>query len=147
MGGVFLMAVGGHAVLDIVTGQFINELELTIRKVERGTKKATLAAIKEIYEESQMQVPKDTGTLARSGYYHVTGGYRTEFVGTVGYGKPGVVNPKSGQEADGYMVQVHEDLSVHHKNGKAKFLEDPIKNYQKRALGKYSTFIKNELHL
>lgn len=141
------MARGGHAILDVATGEFVKELELTIRKVERGTKKATQAAIEEIYKESQKQVPKDTGTLARSGYFFVDGSYKTEFVGHVGYGNPGNVNPKSGEEASEYMVQVHEDLTVYHPTGKAKFLEDPIKEYQAKTLGKYATFIRNELHM
>jgi hypothetical protein len=42
------------------------------------------------------------------------------------------------------MVEVHEDLSVHHPNGKAKFLEDPLVEFQKRALNKYGKFIKSE---
>jgi hypothetical protein len=141
------MAIGGRATLTVDWRQFTEKIELSIRKVERGTKKATLAAIKEIYEESQKQVPKDTGTLARSGYYRVDGGYRTEFIGIVGYGAPGNINPKSGEEAQGYMIEVHEDLTKYHKNGKAKFLEDPIKEYQKRTLGKYATFIRNELRI
>lgn len=141
------MARGGRVEMTIVSLELARQLEMAIRKVERGTRKATQAAVDEIFENSQKQVPRDTNTLANSGQAMVTGGYRTEFVGEIWYGQPGSINPKSGQEARSYMVQVHEDLSVYHKVGKAKFLEDPIKEYQSRLLGKYSTFIKTELGL
>ena len=29
------------------------------------------------------------------------------------------------------MVKVHEDLSAYHSTGKAKFLEDPVREYAK----------------
>ena len=38
-------------------------------------------------------------------------------------------NPKSGIPVREYMVKVHEDLSVYHKNGRAKFLEGPLHEY------------------
>lgn len=142
------MAKGGRAVLDVTYGQFFKNLELLMTRVDRGTKKATLAAVKEIYEESQKQVPRETSTLASSGYYGVEGNYRIGFTGVVGYGGNGdPVNPKTGERASHYMIAVHEDLTAVHPTGKAKFLEDPIKEYQARALGRFATFIKNETRI
>jgi hypothetical protein len=140
------MAKGGNARFSVSFDRVFKSLELVIDHVDKGTKKATLAAIKEIFDESQKQVPKDTRTLANSGYYTVSGNSKTSFVGIVGYGGNGnPINPKSGEAASGYMVQVHEDMYAHHSNGKAKFLEDPVKEYQQNALGKYARFIKNEI--
>lgn len=73
-------------------------------------------------EESQEQVPVDTGTLKDSGF--IAADRQTKTV-TVGYAGPfGGTNPKSGQHVNEYAVTVHEEL-VPHKHGKAKFLEDP----------------------
>jgi hypothetical protein len=45
----------------------------------------------------------------------------------VGYGGSGVqINPKSHLPTTAYMVEVHENLAQPHRNGKAKYLEDPV---------------------
>ena len=81
-----------------------------------------------------------------SAFYEVTrrsdvSGYRYE--GVVGYGGNGdPVNPRTGRRASSYMVEVHEDLSVVHPTGKAKFLEDPVREYARdnfpRTVFKYA---------
>lgn len=66
---------------------------------------------------SKGQVPVDTGVLRSTG--HCTGpviqGTRKAVV-TVGYGGP----------AAPYAYRQHEDKTLRHKVGKAKFLEDPF---------------------
>lgn len=109
---------------------FSSKCEATLTKVGNGSRKALIAALDEIYDNSQNQVPRDTDTLASSGFYEVTGDYKTGWTGTIGYGGPvNPVNPKTGQRASEYMVAVHEDLTAHHPIGKAKFLEDPVREY------------------
>lgn len=104
--------------------------DAVISKVGRGTRKATVAACREISENSLNQVPRDTDTLANSQFWEVTGNYREGWEGKIGYGGNGnPVNPKTGQRASQYMVAVHEDLTARHPIGKAKFLEDPIREY------------------
>lgn len=109
--------------------------QAAIRNVGRGTKKATTEACLEILEASLSQVPKDTRTLAMSAFFTVnrrtdTAASTWQYEGVVGYGGNGdPTNPKTGNRASDYMVEVHEDLSVPHRNGKAKFLEDPIREY------------------
>ena len=104
-------------------------------RVARGTKRVTTEACQEILDESLQQVPKQTNTLASSGYYEVNrrGGLAATtwaYEGTIGYGGNGdPINPDSGIRASQYMVKVHEDLSVYHPTGKAKFLEDPVREY------------------
>jgi len=133
---------------------FEAKCEMAILSLGSGTKKATIAACEEILAKSLMQVPKDTNTLAKSAYYTVDkrtniSSYR--FGGTIGYGGNGnPINPISGRSAASYMVKVHEDLSAYHKVGKAKFLEDPVReygannfsrvvySYAKEALAKFS---------
>lgn len=109
--------------------------QIAIQNVFRGTKKATTAAAQEILGESMAQVPKETYTLLMSAYYEVARRSDTAlstwaYEAIIGYGGNGdPINPKTGRSASSYMLAVHEDLSATHVNGKAKFLEDPVREY------------------
>lgn len=109
--------------------------EAAIRNLGRGTRKATVAACEEILGNSMAQVPKDTYTLLMSAFYEVsrrtdTAASTWAYEAIIGYGGNGdPVNPKTGRRASSYMVKVHEDLSAVHPTGKAKFLEDPLREY------------------
>lgn len=109
--------------------------QIAIQNVFRGTKKATTAAAQEILGESMAQVPKETYTLLMSAYYEVAQRSDTAlstwaYEAIIGYGGNGdPINPKTGRSASSYMLAVHEDLSATHVNGKAKFLEDPVREY------------------
>lgn len=111
--------------------------EVALRNVGRGTKKATIAACEEILGYSMAEVPKDTYTLLMSAFYNVSRRSDTSvktwaYEAVVGYGGNGdPINPRTGKRASSYMVAVHEDLSVVHTTGKAKFLEDPVREYAK----------------
>jgi len=120
--------------------KFASSLEVLLRNVGRATKAGTEQACKDILEESLNQVPRDTGTLASTAFYTVqrrsgVKGYTYE--GIVGYaGMAGVgyasdkLNPVSRASASAYAYKVHEDLDAKHPNGgKAKFLEDPVRDY------------------
>jgi GTP cyclohydrolase FolE2 len=127
---------------------FAARCEFAIRNIDRGTKKATIAAAEEIMDESKRQVPKLTKTLLSSAFYEVT--RRTDTAATtwayealLGYGGNGdPINPVTGKPASYYMVAVHEDLDAFHPVGKAKFLEDPVREYAdknfKRTVFKYA---------
>ncbi len=122
--------------------------QIAIRNVFRGTKKATTAAAQEILGESMAQVPKETYTLLMSAYYEVSRRSDTAlstwaYEAIIGYGGNGdPINPTTGRSASSYMLAVHEDLSATHVNGKAKFLEDPVREYAtnnfKRTVFKYA---------
>ena len=113
-----------------VLRDFANSCELTISKVGNGSRKATIEACRVISEASLNQVPRDTGTLALSQFWEVTGHWKTGWTGTIGYGGNGnPINPKTGKPASSYMAVVHEDLTVKHPIGKAKFLEDPLREF------------------
>lgn len=145
MGGANLMAKGGYAVLDISYSSVQKNIELMIDKVDRGTKKATLAAVQEIYDKSLELVPRETNTLADSAYYEVIGNSKIGFTGLVGYGGNGdPINPISGEHASAYAIPVHEDLTAKHPTGQAKFLERAVLDYQASTLGKYATFLRRE---
>lgn len=115
--------------------KFEARCELAIRNVLNGSKKATTAAAEEILKESLLQVPKNTSTLMASGFYEVqrrtdTADSYYTYEAIIGYGGNGdPVNPITGEPASYYMLAVHEDLTAIHPNGKAKFLEDPVREY------------------
>lgn len=126
--------------------QFGDRCEASIRNVFRGTKKATEAACQEILSNSMAEVPKDTHTLLMSAFYEVSR-RRIKvwaYEAILGYGGNGdPINPRTGQPASTYMVDVHEDLTARHPVGKAKFLEDPVREYAnnnfKRTVFKYAS--------
>ena len=126
--------------------QFGDRCEASIRNVFRGTKKATEAACQEILDNSMAEVPKDTHTLLMSAFYEVSR-RRIKvwaYEAILGYGGNGdLINPRTGQPASTYMVDVHEDLTARHPVGKAKFLEDPVREYAnnnfKRTVFKYAS--------
>lgn len=145
MDGVCVMAKGGIARFTVDFKDFDGKLNVVLNKVDRGTRKATEAMSKEIMDNSLQQVPRDTSTIAKSAYRVVSGNSKQGFQAEFGYGGNGNPrNPKTGAPASQYMVVVHEDLSAKHKIGKAKFLEDPVRQYQAAAAGKYAKFLRNE---
>lgn len=110
--------------------RFSAECNAVITKVGNGSRKALVEACNEISNESLMQVPVDTFTLSQSQFWEITGDYKTGWTAVIGYGGNGdPVNPKTGRKASSYMMAVHEDLSAVHIIGKAKFLEDPVREY------------------
>lgn len=109
---------------------FEAQCNIAISKLGNGSRKALIEACEEILDESMMQVPVDTSTLMDSAYWEVKGHWRTGWNATIGYGGNGdPINPKTGRPASSYAVAVHEDLSVVHPIGKAKYLEDPVRAY------------------
>ena len=114
---------------------FEAQCEAAIRNLGNGTKKATTAACQEILGNSLAEVPKDTYTLLMSAFYEVsrrtdTSASTYAYEAIIGYGGNGdPVNPKTGRRASSYMVEVHEDLSVYHPTGKAKFFFFSVREY------------------
>lgn len=133
-------------------GKFRTACEAAIRNVGEGTKAATELAAWSIMSDSLDQVPIDTGTLISSAYLGIS--RRTDlknyrYGAVLGYGDTeglagqvsfgpiewampptNNINPKNGFQASTYAARVHEDLDMPHPNGgKAKFLEDPVRNW------------------
>ena len=110
--------------------EFYAKCEAAISKVGNGSRKALIEACNVISDDSLAQVPRDTETLALSQFWEITGHYKTGWNAIIGYGGNGdPINPKTGRHASSYMLTVHEDLTALHIQGKAKFLEDPIRAY------------------
>ena len=118
-----------------------------IRNVGRGTKKATIEAAEEILLMSRQQVPRETLTLFKSSFYKVkrrtdTSPNTWAYEAIIGYGGNGdPINPITGRQSSYYMVAVHEGLVANHAVGKAKFLEDPVREYGQEKFAR--TIFKN----
>lgn len=140
------MAKDGQITLDLNFSDFERAMQTAISRAERGAEKAIIAACEEIKKKSLEQVPKDTETIAKSFFYVVRGSYQNA-TATIGYGGNGdPVNPKTGKRASEYMVKVHEDLEAQHpRGGKAKFFEDPLREYSRDHDATVALTIKYEL--
>ncbi|MNO66695.1 hypothetical protein D3C76_574910 [compost metagenome] len=139
------MARGGRISIDVKYSEVAKNLQAAIGRVDRGTRKATIAACEDIKQKSLGMVPRDTDTLAKSFYYKVEGRYRN-FTAELGYGGNGDPrNPRTGQRASEYMVAVHEDLQMPHRRGQAKFLEQAVRDYQAQFLTGAARSIREEL--
>ncbi len=131
--------------------KFLGNINATLDKIASGTKKYATQAATQILEESLKQVPRYTGTLASSAYSNVSKSSLWGYEATVGYGgEADKYNISKGMYASEYMVKVHEDLTVsHHNGGKAKFLEDPVREFMHsnfpRSMINFTTDIAEEL--
>ena len=104
-------------------------IERTVVHVRREAKKFIAAEAEAIMEESMAEVPVETGALKASAFVEID----HEGNATFGYGGGNIqTNPKSGILTEEYMLSVHERLDVIHPNGKAKFLEDPVRRHEQK---------------
>ena len=103
-----------------------------------GVENGLIQAANQVMEESQVQVPVDTGTLKSSASVEEPVHTADAISVTLGYAigdKASLVNPKSGKTVDQYATEVHELTDVFHAEPtKAKFLEDPANEFE-TALG------------
>lgn len=106
-----------------------------INRLDKASRVAAVEAMREsideLTKEIKLQTPKDTNTLVNSLSSYV----REEDNGVrarVGFAiDKDPTNPKTGLRASQYVLRVHEDLdAVHPNGGKAKFLEDPVRDFQ-----------------
>lgn len=110
--------------LNVDTKTLNSYIERTIVNVRRTATRWVREEAESLQRDSLEQVPKDTETLANSSYVEE----QSDGSFVVGYGRGGT-NPKSHAPAANYMVKIHEDMSLNHPNGKAKFLEDPAREH------------------
>ena len=102
------------------------KLEANLKVYMQDIPDATMDQLHEVASNiminSQDEVPIDTKALIKSGFIVEEGNSII-----AGYGEPNTkINPKTGILTEEYALKVHEDLSVNHPVGKAKFLEDPF---------------------
>lgn len=133
------------ASLDLNVAQFLRTLGKALEGVTLGAEEATRHACQTVEKMTLEQVPKDTKALASSFEYQIEK-YGDGFVATLGYGLNGdPVNFKTGKRASEYMLEVHEDLEMPHREGKAKFFEDPLREYQEKFLPDVVNIVRDSI--
>jgi len=117
----------------------IKEVKKNLReypyKTLKALGKATYEESQIILGESKKQCPVDTGTLRSTG--HVTEPKYTKSSVEIQIGYGGAAAP--------YAIYVHERLDLRHKVGKAKFLEDPMKEALPKLPSSISERMRGEL--
>jgi len=115
------------------TTQIVNRLTTFVKTHPQLVATALKIEAQDIMSESKLEVPVDTGSLRDSGYIKEPVISANNVSITLGYGGNNVrINPKSGQATNVYAVEVHENVQVAHRTGKAKFLIDPIERNSTR---------------
>lgn len=97
-----------------------------------------------LYEESELlmtkskeQIPVDTGAAKNSAHVDEPIISFDNVSIELGYGGTATkINPKSGELTTTYLIKLHENMDVRHKVGKAKFLEDPVKEWKSTLVTK-----------
>lgn len=127
--------MAGPAFKTVVTGQ--EALEAGLKAKLKETVKAIAAATymegEETITEGKKQTPVDEGPLRASGHVQLPKVSARTIEVELGFGGPAGAGNQGGDSNDedvGYAVYVHEDMTANHTVGKAKFLEDPVKERQ-----------------
>lgn len=90
--------------------------------IEKAVHAAAQAEARIILPKTQEQVPVDIGSLKSTGRIEEPPNEAGEVTVAIAYG--GMAD--NGVDVD-YALQVHEDLEARHPHGKAKYVEDPIR--------------------
>ena len=124
---------------------FKKNVSIAGRGVVNSTKDGLIEFCEEVLLDSVQLVPIDTGALAQSNDYKITGSAKKGYKAKLGYaiGKRNPVNRRTGQRASSYAGTVHEHI-VQHENGQAKFFEqalyrheNELETYTGKAIKKY----------
>lgn len=110
---------------------FKRNVSIAGRGVANSTKDGLIEFCEEVLLDSVQLVPIDTGTLAQSNDYKITGNAKKGYEAKLGYaiGKRNPINRRTGQRASAYAGKVHEQI-IQHENGQAKFFEQALYNHE-----------------
>ena len=106
-------------------------MRVAIRGVAACTKESIVDFCEVVLLDATQLVPIDTGVLAHSADFKVTGNRRDGYKATVGYGigRRNPVNHRTGQRASEYASAVHERLTGTY-NGQPKFFEQALYQHE-----------------
>lgn len=124
---------------------FKRKVEVAGRGVVGATKDGLIEFCEEVLLDAVQLVPIDTGALAQSNDYKITGNSKKGYKARMGFGtgKRNPVNRRTGKRASSYAGIVHEQIRPH-ENGQAKFFEqalymheDELETYTGKSIKKY----------
>lgn len=122
-----------------------NGIKNVITSIGFASSEALIEEGDNILKTSNILAPEDTGTMISTGYVKVVKDQRAGMKVEVGY-TGDAYNKKSQSWARDYMLQQHEDLSLFHYKGEAKFLEKAMARraeYLKATISKKMTYVFN----
>lgn len=109
---------------------FTKKVDALINVVDSDMQDELEQFCEDVLYDSNSEIPVDTGTAAESAGY-VIESFGRGIRSRMGYAiSKDPVNPRTGEAASSYITALHEDITVPHANGSAKFFE--------RALYKHS---------
>lgn len=107
---------------------FSKQVTALANVVSEDMANAAVEFAENVLAASNELIPVDTGTAASSAGYTIEPAYNGVRV-RFGYAvSNNPTNPRTGESASTYVNTLHEDLSVPHSNGQAKFLETALYN-------------------
>lgn len=130
--------------IDMATGEMRDALWASVELARNGGHQLVSEAGYSILSRAKELCPVDTGALRNSGkvtdassiYRGDTslgnvklGQHLEEYTSTVSFGNNSGQVGRTGQPPSEYARRVHEDLTMHHVQGKAKFLEIAWREY------------------
>ena len=111
--------------------EITENLNRVLEQVESATLEGLMRFGRAILERSNFYVPKDTGTLEKSGFVSMTGGERPSVSAGA---SPAVTVGYDGNGEAPYAVFVHELLHLQHKPPtQAKFLQQAMEEIRNEA--------------
>lgn len=100
----------------------LKDLQNQFKDIQGKTEKGIEEAMTFILKQSKEEVPVDTGALKKSGKMtKIKNGYEISY-------------KQKSESGYNYAPIQHENLDYKHKKGKAKYLEDPIKQNEQKII-------------
>lgn len=131
------MASGVQVIVDKRSiRSFKRNLSALANVVSEDMVYAAIEFSEEVLADSQSRIPVDTGAAASSAGYTIESAYRGARV-RAGYAVANdPTNPRTGEPVSSYLTTLHEDLSIPHSNGEAKFFEKALMQHTESFEGK-----------
>lgn len=125
---------------------FKKNVDISITGVAHCTKEEIVDFCELVLLDSTQDVPIDTGALAHSGDFKVTGSSKKGYKAKLGYaiGRRNPVNKRTGRRVSSYAGTVHESLQGTY-NGRPKFFESALYKHESEFETKTGKSIKKYL--
>ena len=125
---------------------FKKNVDMSITGVAHCTKEELVDFCELVLLDSAQIVPIDTGALAHSGDFKITGSSKKGYKAKVGYaiGRRNPVNRRTGRRVSSYAGTVHESMQGTY-NGQPKFFEQALYQHESELEDKMGRSIKRYL--
>lgn len=114
--------------LSIDTSDLISALSKLGKIPEKVAAPLLLTEAELLMTKAKMLTPVDTGALRASGHVQAPVVENGKVTVTLGFGGA----------AEAYAVPVHERMDVHHPVGQAKFLEQPVREWETDGVKRFA---------